>query len=365
MNRLVIGLAAIFLISCEKKVSKNPPNIKTHRQSSDAYRSDQKQSAYAIQEGVSGSTKSSRFNEFSQGLKDLSVEEIANIARTIINGSRLSPESEDAEKLQLLLSHLLRRDINQFSELIGMLPPGYYSDKIVSNVFWRADFKTFGEVVQSAQWIKEADFYKSALDGSVNQFIQRAISGNSRVGIGIDQLEQLKKAGLSANSYSDLVLAGINTGEFDIVMAAQHLNLEDNVVMSRAVRFLPRDQAIFLLGEAYSKNFDIAPHVISEMARSYVTDDPKGAFAWAARLPSNDGIIATRSAFSEWMAADPMAASRYLGGMEAGQLKDTAIFQLVKNSSKNGVASEASAWIPEMSDDSLRKEAQKLIDNSK
>ncbi|MES2475190.1 MAG: hypothetical protein V4640_05375 [Verrucomicrobiota bacterium] len=281
--------------------------------------------------------------------------ELIELSKKIIDGGNLTPETENADRLERCISQLARRNSAALYEVISALPPGYYSESFVSSTFMRHQFASFAEAVAKAEPIKESDLYRAALAGALSNYTMSP--GQMSLGLDIPRLRDLKGNGLNDEQFSKLVIFGVASGDFELPSALAELNLDSrssNIVMIEIVRRLPTESVKTVFAEVRSRGLTPDLASLLTFASSYAEQDSEAAIAWAAQLPEKEAAFATRSMFYEWTAAEPMKASARIATMEAGPLKDAAIEGLIRNTVANGAIEEAQNWTATIQNEALR-----------
>lgn len=287
---------------------------------------------------------------------------IAELCKKLIDGGNLTPESENAGRMEDGLFQLALRNSPALYQVISMLPPGYYSESFVSSTFMRHKFASFADAVAMAEPIKESDLYRAALKGALSGY--GTSRGQMSLGLDIPRLRELKGNGLNDEQFSQLLISGVANGDFELPNALAELNLDSshgNAVMMEIVTRLPTESVKMVFNEVSSRGLKLELGSLGTFATSYARQDSEAAIAWAAELPEKDAQFATRSMFYEWTAADPMKASGRIGTMESGPLKDAAIEGLIRNSTANGAFDESEKWASTIQDEALRTKMNESI----
>lgn len=287
---------------------------------------------------------------------------IVDLCKKLIDGGNLTPEMENATRLEDCLFQLALRNSPALYEVISRLPPGRHSETFVSSTFMRTRFASFADALAKADPIKESDLFRAALEGSFNNY--QMSRGEMKLGMNIPQLRDLRGNGLSNENFSKLVISGMANGDFDFNKALAELDLDSkqgNVVMMEVVNKLPSEfvEKVFEVALSRGNELDLAS--VSTFAVSLGRQDPEAAITWASGLPEKQAYQATRSMFNEWTAAAPQQSSAHIATMDAGPLKDAAIEGLIRNSVANGAIDEAEDWAATIQDENVRKQVDESI----
>ncbi len=291
---------------------------------------------------------------------------IVDLCKKVIASGNLTPETENANRLEDCLSQLALRGGPALYEVLSLLPPGWHSESFVSSTFMRTKFASFAEALAKAEPIKESDLFRAALEGAMSSY--ELSRGSMSLGLDIPQLRELKGNGLSDEYFSKLVISGMANGDFDFNNALAELDLSSskgNGVMMEIVHRLPQESVKKIFAEAISRGDKLDLGSVLTFASSLSYQDPEAAIAWVATLPGENAFYATRSFFYEWTAATPRQASARIGTMEAGPLKDAAIEGMIRNSVANGAIDEAVEWAATIQDESVRKRVDESIEKKR
>ena len=260
------------------------------------------------------------------------------------------------------MSQLAQRNGSALYEVISLLPPGYYSERLVSSTFMRHKFASFADALAKAEPIKESDLFRAALEGALSNYMLSR--GEMSLGLEIPRLRELKGDGLTEEQFSKLVISGVARGDFELPAALAELDLDSskgNTVMMEIVHVLPPELVKTAFEDALSRGAALDLASVSAFAASYVRHDSEAAIAWAAGLPEKESLSATRAIFHEWTAADPMKASARIGILEPGPLKDAAIVGLIRNTVANGGVDEAEKWAAVIQDQTTQNQMKEFI----
>ncbi len=85
--------------------------------------------------------------------------------------------------------------------------------------------------------------------------------------------------------------------------------------------------------------------------------DPSAAIEWLNKQPESDGREdATREVVENWMRSDSVAASEYVGSMEAGSAKDQSINAMIRSRAMQSEPDAQTMWAAQISDAQQRSE---------
>jgi hypothetical protein len=282
---------------------------------------------------------------------------IAADLRKLIESSTLTPNSENAGKAKDALKALLIRKSAEFYAMLSLLPPGYYSEMIVQQVFMEAHLG-LEDVRATMDKIKEPDLLKSAVNGA---FLPDLESHGTAWNIGIAELENFQKMGLSDQHFAALLTDGFNSKIYSLEDVARNTSSNGNSVVNSLQKVLTPEQLKEYSLLVYKNGRKLDHGSLFMLGLSMVHGGGAEAVAWAQQLPEEAGREAISGVFSEWMAADPRTASKTLAQMDEGILKDAATLALVRNCIANHGLEDAANWAAQIKNAGIRSEAQKLV----
>ncbi|MEO5915049.1 MAG: hypothetical protein ABIS50_12515 [Luteolibacter sp.] len=292
------------------------------------------------------------------------LEEIFQSASQIIQEKKLTPESEGAEKLENNLTQMLRNGDARIYDLISQLPPGYYSESIVQNAFMRAQFSDLKSIFDAAASIQEKDLHRAAISGAVGTLMMGSQAG-APLNVTRDDIGQLRAAGLDSQHLTSMIVQGVLAGNLETSDIVAEVDSSSNEMLNTAFTRLPAAKAkeIFIEALKQKKPVDLAS--AGYLANSLFHENPAEAVSWFSQFPAETAVRGTSNVVREWMAADPRAASSFVGGMPAGQPKDAAVALIVSDCLLNGDQQSASEWAERISDDKLKEKTQVQVRNWK
>jgi hypothetical protein len=293
--------------------------------------------------------------------KSDSDRDLLDLCRSIIDTRSITYGSENAERLADYLSLLLERNSPVFYEAIELLPPGYHSESLMKQVFGRYNFGSLAEIIDRADPIDQLDLSRAAIDGATALLPAKIKRGEARLGVTMHELNELKASGISTQNFAHLVTAGIANGELNIPDLTTNITPDNNLLMSRAVRTLPHEISKELIEDARGRGIQVDSGSVRYLASSLAQQNPYDAIAWASSLSDDIRYHAVDSAMTEWLAADPMEASRFVGTMSKGDTKDDAIRAIVRDSVRNADFEAAYSWAKEIANEQNRGTTIKLI----
>jgi hypothetical protein len=293
----------------------------------------------------------------------VALEEAFQSASQIIQGKKLTPESEGAERLEANLTLMLRNGDGRIYDLISQLPPGNYSESIVHNAFMRVPFSDLKSVFDSCAPIKEKDLHRAAINGAASSLLMEARRGGTAVNVTRIDIEQLRAVGLQ--QLPAMIVQGVRVGSLDASDIVAEINEQSNSTLITALSELPAEKAKEIFIEALKQEKTVDSGSTWQLARNLFHENPSEAVSWFSQFPPDTAARGTRGVVKEWMTADPLAASAFVGGMPVGPPKDAAVAVIVSDCLSNGDQEAAADWAKGISDMALREKIQAQIQNSK
>jgi len=288
---------------------------------------------------------------------NMTDSEIADYLKNLASVSRLAPNSQESTKFIAGLKQLLLRKSPEFYEILKVLPPGYFSEMIVQQVFLEGNLEVQG-LLATVKNINQDDLSKAALNGGVSSLL---VNGEKDLKIDTAVLESLKKQGLSDQNLSALVTMGYQSGEYSLNDVARYISDKNNSIINSMSRILSMDQLRELTLLAYQNGHKLDRTSLKVMAHVFAQADGGEALSWAQKLPQQEGEQAAAAIFTEWMDGDPLAASAYLNQMDKGRIRDVSTLALVKNCIKNKGLEDAKSWATHIDDEELKAQALDII----
>lgn len=311
--------------------------------------------------GIEGPERSRAHHIHQQAIGELSNDELLMRSLEIITHGDMTPESEQAELLELYLRDLFAANRDYFYQAVEKMRPGYHSSSVVSHVLMHAQLTSVKGLIGILEPIRDTELRKGALEGGLigMQFLE---PGEQAKGLDAEALAYLKDNGVSAQLLADVVKVAYGQGAITLNDVANAIGTNDTILFNRFADAMPVGESKKLLALVSGREDGVDKIALAVFARRLARENAPESISWISTLPGRERGVMMKSAMDEWIAADPIKASESINLLPQGEGRDLSVDLLVGNCLKHGDIASARQWADTISNPDLKRKTLARIE---